>query len=116
MTLGEKMPEKAPDRYMLYCDHCGRKVVVVDPKSVGMTEIKVAPTPGGSPYFDIITKKTVIKPSTPRPKMFKCTQCGRGIVLRKNNTPVALPPEKEKNNEEGIPTRRKTGLDGWPVS
>jgi hypothetical protein len=105
---------KKPEQFMLHCDFCGKKVTVLDPSNVSMTEIKVADTPGGSPYYDPHKKKTIGKPSTPRPKMFKCSQCGRGLVMRNNMTPKSA--HEENKNEKDLAPRREVGPFGWPVS
>lgn len=106
--------------FMVHCDFCGKKTVMRDPSQTqGLTEIPNAAIPGGIPLYDPEKKQIVNKPSIPRRKMYKCTQCGRGVVVRNNYTPIELTPEeveKEKQKrEKDLSTGREAGPFGQPV-
>lgn len=103
--------------FLLHCDFCGRKVPVRNPSDIaGLTEVPLAPIPGGVPVYNASEKKIEGKKSIPRQKMFKCRMCGRGIVLKQNMVPA---PEdfketvgEKKDNSVGC----ETSLAGQPVS
>ena len=94
----------------MHCDHCGRKVVVRDTVGItGLREMPLAQIPGGVPVLDPIDKKIKTKKSIPRRRMFKCTICGRGLMLRENAVPVSEHLkeniDEEKDNSFGCEGR-----------
>lgn len=95
--------------FFMHCDYCGRKVVIQDLSGLqGLKEANLAPIPGGVPELDAEKKKVKIKKSLPRRRMFKCSNCGRGIILKQST--VAIPENfKETVSEE---EDNSTGCEG----
>ena len=115
------MPQKKPrkiKRWFLFCEPCSHKQIIEKFEDTDLYEIPRADVPGGSPKLDPVKKKTVLSPSTPQPKMFKCPQCGRGCAC-KNLPDVYEKVYKEiddnKRKEREEEERRKRMEDGKPV-
>ena len=97
-------------KYVIHCDACGNNIVTdgTDPDKA-LVEIKMAPIPGGVPFYDEQEKKTITKKSLARPKMFKCPKCGRGATARKCFV-VESKHEEQKDEEKSKSDGRKDGI------
>ncbi len=80
--------------YSFYCNFCGYKRTTNGNDIQDLVPVKQSPIPGGVPYLDPVTKKTVIPKSFAKPKKFKCPKCGRVITPRKVNTTNDTTDEK----------------------
>jgi hypothetical protein len=91
--------------FMMHCDHCGRKVMVKGQTGVDrlVQGTPLAPIPIGVPTHDPEGKdgeRIIIKKPIPRRRMFKCSVCGRGLILKPSMIPPSEHVKKEDNNEE----------------
>ena len=84
--------------FIMHCDHCGRRLVVRDHEALkGLQETPLSVTPAGIPDYDVEKKKINPQKIIPRRRMFKCTGCGRGVMLREN---AALPGQENHEEED----------------
>lgn len=114
------MKQKKIEKWMVYCEPCSHKQIITneDPTSADLTEIKNSDVPGGSPFLDKKTSKTITKPSSPQSKKFKCPNCGRGVIAKKlpsvyENAYKIIEKEKEKKKKEE--DKKKRIEDGKPL-
>jgi hypothetical protein len=97
--------------FLMHCDNCSRKVVVRDLSGIdGLKEIPLASIPGGVPILDPEAKKIITQKSIPRRRMFKCTVCGRGVMLRENLVPISEHIKEEKDEEKDNGTGREASI------
>lgn len=73
--------------YIIYCEPCGFKKIVLDPSDVGLPEVETSSIQGRIPVLDKEIKKTKTFPHITTMPKFKCGQCGRVVTLRKFNVP-----------------------------
>lgn len=99
------------NKYVLFCDFCGIKSVIQDESQLeGLTELTLSPVPGGIPFLDPITKKTVVKKTHERCRVYKCRKCGRGLKVKKYLTPDSTHDiPKDTNEQKDIDAGRETG-------
>lgn len=111
-------PRKEPSnkKYVISCNACGYNKIIQGAEDItGLYEYKVPKIPGGVPTYDGVAKKIVTKKPHQRRKMFRCIQCGRGIVVRNFMTPESE-MEKDIDEEKDINDGRETGASGSTIS
>lgn len=99
----------------LYCNYCGFKKIIEDENDLSF--VFSSAIQKTLPQLD--ENKKVINPIfTPQAKIYKCLQCGRGIVERKLIPPfeeaykkLAIQQEKEKQEKD----KKKREEDGKPL-
>lgn len=69
-------------RWMIFCEPCNFKKIVIEGDDIDLTSLPLADVPGGAPRLDPSTKKATDRKSKPRNKAFKCPHCGRGIISK----------------------------------
>jgi len=112
-------------RWLVFCEPCSYKRILVSSEPHDLVEVKTAPIPGGAPRLDPETKKAKDRPVTSQPKKFKCPQCGRGVRATKLADPYLAAfkevdgqkrkreeeLEKQKRLEDGQPVKREKDPD-----
>ncbi len=74
--------KKIQKRWLIYCEPCSFRSTIMEEEIKGFTEVPLVDTPGGHPKRNPETKKVETPKSLPRAKMFKCPQCGRGVIAK----------------------------------
>lgn len=67
---------------MIHCEPCGHKKIIQENEDVSLVECPLSSVPSGAPKKDSTTKKVETKKSIERNKMYKCPQCGRGVITK----------------------------------
>ncbi len=106
---------KKTSKHILLCDYCGNKTIITGAQVEGLIEIALAPIPGGAPIYDPIQKKTIVKKSFDRTKIFKCSKCGRGVRAKKLLVPDSEHIVEKKNDKKTLDDGRQTGPSGFPI-
>lgn len=85
-SKGSSFPEVK--LYSMYCEPCGFRKLTDGSDLAGFVPYKQSAIPGGSPYLDPLTGKTVTPKVRQNTKKFKCPKCGRVITVKKIADPT----------------------------
>lgn len=69
--------------YQFFCDNCGYKRFSKGNDIQDLNQVAQSSIPRGTPYYDPISKKTIVPPPIKRQKVFKCPTCGYTIKANK---------------------------------
>ncbi len=107
------------NKYSLHCDYCGWHKIVKGNEDTNLTEVKLAEVPGGVPRLNIEDRSVEKRENFKRRRMFKCAQCGRGVIAKFYEVYEAVHKTKEdiKNEQEkDFSKGNKDGLTGFDFS
>lgn len=110
-------------KHWLFCEACSTKSLIdyQDPNLVERCGVQ-----GKIPQFNPDTKKTQVFESVPQKKMYKCPNCGRGVIVKgipaayiqtiknieEEKIQAKIEQEKLQRIEDAKPHQRKTDFTG----
>lgn len=97
----QKNDQVRTKRWMIFCEPCSFKKIIVEGVDTNMIKMSLADVPGGSPILDPVTKTVTERKAIPRNKAFKCPQCGRGVISKAlPDVYVSAYKEREQQQEK----------------